>query len=132
MRFLAWIAAILVCFSFSAAQTSTPQTSNPQTYQKGTILAIQPYTPNSTARKPTDARTPQDVSTYDLTVQIGDMVYVGRYQHASDFVPGNWEVGKEVDARVGPKKHRIYLKDVSGKEIALPIVTRRPAKPAGK
>jgi hypothetical protein len=37
-----------------------------------------------------------------------------------------------VDARVGPHKHRIYLKDVSGKEIALPIVTRRAAAPAGK
>jgi hypothetical protein len=137
MRFLAWIVAILLCLSFSAAQTSTPQTSapqtsNPQTYQKGTILAIQPQTANSTVHKATDAHTPEDESVYDVTVQIGDVVYVGRYQHASDFEPGNWEVGKEVDARVGPKKHRIYLKDVSGKEIALPIVTRRPAKPAGK
>jgi hypothetical protein len=61
-------------------------------------------------------------STYDLTVQIADMVYVGRYQHASEYLPSNWVAGQSVDARVGKHKHRIYLKDVQGKEVALVIV----------
>jgi len=128
MRFLASIAAILLCVSFSGAQASAPQTAS----QKGTILGVDLHGATSAVHKATDAQPPQGESAYDITVQIGDMVYVGRYQHASDFVPGNWEVGKTVDARVGPHKHRIYLKDVSGKEIALPIVTRRAATPAGK
>lgn len=67
---------------------------------------------------------------YDIRVQIGDMVYVGRYQRASDYVPSNWVVGQPVEARVGKHKHRVYLKDVAGKEVALPIVTRKPAKGA--
>lgn len=55
-------------------------------------------------------------STYDRTAQIGDVVYVGRYQHASEYPPSNWVVGQSVDARVGKHKHRIYFNDVQGKE----------------
>jgi hypothetical protein len=97
------------------------------TYQKGSILDIQPKASASAVHKATDAPPPSMQSTYDLTVQIGDMIYVGRYQHASDYVPGNWKVGEPVDARVGQHKHRIYLKDVQGKEVALVIVSRRRA-----
>lgn len=39
-------------------------------------------------------------STYDLTVQIGDMVYVGCYRQASAYLPSNWIVGQSVD---GPR-----------------------------
>ena len=124
MRSLAWIAAVLLCAGFSAAQAASSQAGSP----KAEILAIEPHGGAGPVHKATDAPPPQGESSYDVTVQIGDMVYVGRYQHASDFVPGNWQAGKPVEARVGPHKHRIYLKDVSGKEIALPIMTRRPAK----
>ncbi len=126
MRGLGWIATTVLLASFSVAQ-------NPA-YQRGTILAIQSKSAHNAVHKATDAPPPADEATYDITVQVGDMVYVGRYQHASDYVPGNWVAGQPVDMRVGKNKHRIYLKDVSGKEVALPIVTRRPAKgaPAGK
>ena len=96
-----------------------------------TILGIQAKNKSSAVHKATDAPPPATTEgDYEITVQIGDMVYVGHYQHASDFVPSNWQVGKRVEARVGPHKHRIYLKDLEGKEVALPIVTRRPAKDA--
>src|ERR1700758_749925 len=99
--------------------------------QQATILDIQSRGAHSAVHKATDAPPPASPEgDYNITVQIGDMVYVGHYQHTSDFVPSNWQVGKPVEARVGPHKHRIYLKDVSGKEVAMPIVTRHPAKDA--
>jgi hypothetical protein len=124
MRFLASLAATVLLVGLSAAQTPAP------TYQQATILDIQSKTAHSAVHKATDAPAPTDQASYDITIQIGDTVYVGLYQHASDFVPSNWQVGKPVDARVGPRKHRIYLKDVSGKEVALPIITRKAAKSA--
>jgi hypothetical protein len=64
------------------------------------------------------------------------MVYVGRYQNATDYVPSNWVAGQPVEMRVGTHKHRIYLKNMSGKEVALLIESKEPAKsapaPAGK
>jgi len=122
MRFLGWTATTVLLVTLSAAQTPT--------YQQGTILEIQSRDGQGVVHKATDAPPPSGQASYDIKVQIGDMIYVGRYKHASDYVPGNWEVGKPVEARVGPHKHRIYLKDVSGKEVALPIVTRQPAKGA--
>src|SRR5690348_14134893 len=115
---LIWIAALGIVAASAHAQAPA-----------ATILDIQSRGTHSAVHKATDAPPPATTEgDYDVTVQIGNMVYVGHYQHASDFVPSNWQVGKPVEARVGPHKHRIYLKDVSGKEIALPIMTRRPAK----
>jgi len=99
-----------------------------QTYEQATILDIQRQDVDSLVHKETDAGPPPGQARYAIKVQIGDMVYVGRYKHATDYIPSNWEAGKTVEGRVGPHKHRIYLKDVSGKEVALPIITREPAK----
>ncbi len=122
MRCLGTIAATLLFVGVLTAQ-STP-------YQQGTILDIQRRDAQGVVHKATDAAPPPTQGRYDVTVQVGEMVYVGRYKHATDYVPNNWEVGKLVEVRVGAHKHRIYLKDVSGKEVALPIVTRRPAASA--
>jgi hypothetical protein len=109
MRFYrGFVATIVLLASFSAAQATT--------YQRGKILDIQAKGSPSAVHKATDAPAPPTAATYDIKVQIGDMVYVGRYRHASDFVPSNWIVGQSVDARVGKHKHRTYLKNVSGTE----------------
>jgi hypothetical protein len=122
-RFTSLLVNILLLSACALAQAPASQTA--------TILDIQSRGTHSAVHKATDAPPPASPEgDYNITVQIGDMVYVGHYQHASDFVPSNWQVGKPVEARVGPHKHRIYLKDVSGKEVALPIVTRHPAKQA--
>ncbi len=120
MRVLGVIATGVLLVSLLAAQTVT--------YQQATILDIQANDAQGNVHKATDAPPPTDQARYDVKVQIGDMIYVCRYKHATDYVPSNWEVGKTVEGRVGPHKHRVYLKDVSGKEVALPIVTRQPAK----
>jgi len=127
MRFYCgFLGSIVLLVSLSAAQTTT--------YQPAKILDIQAKGSPGAVHKATDAPAPPTAAAYDIKVQIGDIVYVGRYQHASDYVPSNWIVGQSVDARVGKHKHRIYLKNVSGTEVALPIVTRQPARsrPADK
>jgi len=120
MRFIGLIASTLLLVSFAAAETPT--------YQQATILDIQQNDAQGVVHKQTDAAPPTEQARYDVKVQIGDMIYVCRYKHATDYVPSNWAAGKTVEGRVGPHKHRVYLKDVSGKEVALPIVTRQPAK----
>ena len=106
--------------------------AQPSTYQPATILSIQPKESLSRVHKTTDAPPPSSEADYDIKVKFGDKDYVGRYRHSSDYVPGNWEVGKTVEGRVGKHKHRIYLKDLAGKEVAMPIVQREPADSAKK
>ena len=120
MRFLSLIASTLLLASFAAAETPT--------YQPATILDVKKNDAQGVVNKQTDAGPPTDQARYDVKVQIGDAIYVCRYKRAIDYVPSNWAVGKMVEGRVGSHKHRVYLKDVSGKEVALPIVTRQPAK----
>ena len=120
MRFLSLIASTLLLVSFAAAETPT--------YQQATILDIQRNDAQGNVHKQTDAAPPAEQARYDVKVQIGDMIYVCRYKRATDYVPSNWEAGKTVEGRVGTHQHRVYLKDVSGKEVALPIVNRQPAK----
>jgi hypothetical protein len=114
------IAAVLLLASLAGAET----------YRQGTVLKIEPHVTQSTVHKATDAAPPPTAATYEITVQLGDTVYVGRYQRASDYLPSNWVVGQPVEMRVGKHRHRIYLKDVSGKEVALVILTRHPVENA--
>ena len=112
------VAAVILVGSLAGAET----------YLQGTVLKIEPHVTQSTVHKATDAAPPPTAATYEITIQLGDMVYVGRYQRASDYLPSNWVVGQPVQMRVGKHKHRIYLKDVSGKEVALVILTRHPVE----
>src|SRR5581483_9214605 len=118
------VVSIMLLVGLSSAQ--------PLAYQAATILGIQPKDSSSRVHKTTDAPPPSSEADYDITVKIGDKDYVGRYRHASDYIPSNWEVGKTVEGRVGRHKHRIYLKDLAGKEVAMPIVQRAPANASSK
>jgi hypothetical protein len=124
MRSLLAVTWTVLLVGLASAQTSA--------YQAATILSIQPKDSSSRVHKTTDAPPPSSEADYDVKVRIGNKDYVGRYRHASDYVPSNWEVGKTVEGRVGKHKHRIYLKDLAGKEVALPIVQRGPANPSSK
>ncbi len=123
MRILARSIAMTVLFA-------TYVTAQPPEYQQVRILSIQPRGARANVHKLTDAPPPSSEADYDIGVQIGDMDYVGRYRHASEYVPGNWEVGKTVQGRVGKHRHRIYLKDMTGNEVAMPILSRQPAPSA--
>ena len=115
---------LIVLIGLASAQT--------QTYQDATILSIQPKDSSSRVHKTTDAPPPSSEAAYDVKVKIGDKDYVGRYRHASDYVPSNWEVGKDSGrpCRQAPASH--LFERLSGKEVAMPIVKREPASASSK
>ena len=57
------------------------------TYHSGTILSVQKCEATETSYS-TDAPTSTPMFTYDLSVRVGDTVLFGRYQSATDYVPG--------------------------------------------
>jgi hypothetical protein len=83
----------------------------------------------------------KDEPYYEISVQLGDTVYVGRYspRHSGDTLPDEWTEEGSVPARVD--SHYLYLKKPSGVEVQLVITKRNAVKaepttsepaPAGK
>jgi hypothetical protein len=91
------------------------------TYQSGTILSVQKCEATE-ASYSADAPTQAPVFTCDLSVRVGGTVLVGRYQSATDYVPGSWTAGSVV--QVQTDKHRMYLKGPSGEMFELSILAR--------
>lgn len=61
----------------------------------------------------------------DLSVQIGDVVYVGQCEekkHFSSCRPGTWIIGDMIDVRID--KGSMYLKEPDGGELKTRIVKR--------
>jgi len=90
-------------------------------YHSGTILSIQKSEATGTSYS-TDSPSSPPVFTYDLSVRVGDTVLVGRYQSATDYVPGTWAAGSF--AQVRTDKHRMYLKGPSSEEFVLSVLAR--------
>jgi hypothetical protein len=104
-----------------AAASAQPKT---KVYQAGTIISVQKQEVNGVSyRKATDAPGRSSVFNYDVSVQLTDVVLIGRYQSATDFVPSTWTKGNAVEVSV--HGHRMYLKGASGEDFELNIVSRR-------
>jgi len=61
----------------------------------------------------------------DMSVQIGDVVYVGQCEekrHFSSCRPGTWIIGDMIDVRV--ENDHMYLKKPDGSEVKMRIVKR--------
>lgn len=61
----------------------------------------------------------------DMSVQIGDVIYVGRCEerkHFSSCRPGTWIVGDMIDVRID--KDNMYLRKPNGGEVKTQIVKR--------
>ena len=92
-------------------------------YQTGKIIKVEQQDSRSSSGG-TDATLKAAVSTYRISLQLGDKVYVVQYK--TD--PENdisWAEGKEVQARVSGKV--IYVKKVTGKEVRGSILSTAPA-----
>jgi len=104
-----------------AAASAQPKT---KTYQTGTILSVQKEDANGGSYGKTDAPVRSTAFAYDVSVQVGDTVLVGRYQSATDYLPSTWTEGNSVEVSID--KHRMYLKNSSAEDFDLRIVSRRP------
>jgi hypothetical protein len=69
-----------------------------------------------------DAPLQSNVIVYDVSLQIGDTLYVGRYETWTGYLPTTWAKNRLVPAR--PNKHFIYLKSPSGEEVRLSVLSR--------
>jgi hypothetical protein len=113
------ICAVLVCLAlvsgigFAAAHE----------YQAAKIVKVEKQESRGSSGG-TDAPAKAEVATYRISIQLGDKVYVCRYQTDPDS-DISWVEGKDVQARVGGKA--MYVKKVNGKEAKGSILSTAPA-----
>jgi hypothetical protein len=114
-----WLAVILVCAACvpAAAQSQTPQ------YENGKILSVKKL-PGPASAGGTDAPVASPVEEYDISIQVGDMVYLCRYMSHSD-QDLSWIEGKEAQVRI--KGNTMYAKRPTGKEAQANIRRRTKA-----
>jgi hypothetical protein len=111
-----WLAAVLVC----AACISAVAQSQTTHYQDGQIIAVKKL-PAHASSGHTDAPAASEVDEYEISIQVGDTVYVCRYvSHSEQDL--TWTQGKEGQVRI--KGKTMYVKRVSGKEAQASILRR--------
>src|SRR5579863_3876554 len=83
-------------------------------YQTGVITGIEQKVNTRILYYQVDTPITKDEPYYEVSVQIKDVIYLGRYipRHADDGLPAEWSVGSSVEARVD--EHHLFLKRPSG------------------
>src|SRR5271155_2387945 len=71
-------------------------------YAAGTIVDVQEKATTRVLYYQVDTPITQDDPYYEISVQIRDTTYFGRYtpMHSSDTLPEDWTVGSPVEARI--------------------------------
>ncbi len=115
-----WLMVALVCAAclMAGAQSQTTQ------YQDGKIIEVKKL-PAPPSAGGTDAPMASQVDEYEISIQVGDTVYVCHYSSHSD-QDLSWTKGKEGQVRI--KGKTMYVKQVTGKEAQAKI--HRTAKAA--
>jgi len=81
-------------------------------YQTGKIIKVERQESHASSGG-TDAATKEAVTSYHISIQLGDKIYVCRYQTSPDN-DISWVEGKDVQARVSGKA--VFVKRSNGKE----------------
>ncbi len=94
-------------------------------YVEGTIMDVQEKTTTRVLYYQVDTPITRDDAYYELSVQVKDTVYFGRYtpMHSSDTLPGDWHAGSAVQARIDGR--HLVLKRPGGTEMSFAF-TKRP------
>jgi hypothetical protein len=109
-----WLTLALVgaaCI-LAGAQSPTKQ------YQDGKIIAVEKQAGPASAGG-TDAPIASSVDEYNISIQVGDTVYVCRYMSHSD-QDLSWTKGKDVQIRTSGSA--MYVKKANGKEAKASIL----------
>jgi hypothetical protein len=87
-------------------------------YVDGSIVDVQEKTTTRVLYYQVDTPITQDDPYYELSVQIKDTVYFGRYtpMHSGDALPGDWHAGSAVQARIDGR--HLVLKRPGGAEMS--------------
>lgn len=106
------IAVIALCFvTFPALCQSTSK------YQLATIMEV---TPHQSAGGPAS-----DATSYDVSVKVGETIYVVLYTTPLGEVAPKYAAGREMLVLVG--KHAITYNDMLGRPLQVPIESQKPA-----
>ena len=94
-------------------------------FTTGTIVDVQEKTTTRVLYYQVDTPITRDDPYYELSVQINDTVYFGRYtpMHSGDALPEDWHVGSAVQARIDGR--HLVLKRPSGTEMSFTF-TKHP------
>jgi hypothetical protein len=92
-------------------------------YQAGKIVKVERQESHSHSGG-TDAPATSEVSSYHVSIQLGDKVYVCNYDTHSDR-DISWAEGKDIEARV--KGKAVYVKNANGKEVKGSVLSTSPA-----
>jgi len=111
-------AAICICLS---AVLAFSQSATKTKYRVATVLAVAPHDSNGSGDTPTPA--------YDVSVKVGNMVYVVLYTPPLGMQTAKYAAGADVLVLVGEKT--ITYNDISGSSIEVPILSRKSVTAAG-
>jgi len=113
-----------VCAAFLClALLSGVSFSTAHEYQAGKIVKVEKQESRASSGG-TDAPAKAQVTTYRISIQLGDKIYVCQYKTDPDNEL-SWIEGRDVQARVNGKA--MYVKKASGKEAKGPILSTTPA-----
>ena len=107
-RLIAVIALCLLTFPAFCQSTSK--------YQVGFITEVKPR------RAAGDGAS--DPTNYDVSVKVGDTIYVVLYTQPLDEIPAKYATGHELLVLVG--KNTITYNDILGRSLQVPIESQRP------
>ncbi len=93
-------------------------------YETGKIVDVQQKATTRILYYQVDTPITKDDPYYELSVQVQNVLYLGKYvpRHADETLPVEWQPEAEVDMRAD--SHHIYLRKPSGVEIEFAIVKR--------
>jgi len=115
--------AHVVCAVFCLTLLAAVSFAAGHEYQVGKVVKVEKQ--ESTASSGgTDAPSKAGVATYRISIQLGDKVYVCRYQADQDD-DLSWTNGRDFQARVSGKT--MYVKKANGKETKASILSASPA-----
>jgi hypothetical protein len=116
------ICSILVMVSFLAAAGKQ--------FTTGTIVDVREKTTTRVLYYQVDTPITRDDPYYELSVQIKDTVYFGRYtpMHSGDALPEDWHAGSAVQARIDGR--HLVLKRPSGTEMSFTFTKHPVVRPA--
>ena len=99
-----------------------------KTFQVGSIVDIQEKTNTRVLYYVVNTPVTKDEPYYEISVQIKDLLYIGRYipRHPDDTLMEEWKAGSAVEARV--EGRHLFLKRSSGAELELVIVRQTSVK----
>ena len=85
-------------------------------WQIATITEVKPH--------PTAGEDISNPSRYDVSVKVGDTIYVVLYTQPSSEIPAKYETGRELLVLVG--KNTITYNNILGRSLQVPIESQRP------